>query len=205
MNSTEAGSHDGEGSGVQQVEARVALSPAAPQNPIVAEVFERFVMEDREPIALYRALAHAPAVLRGYAALAMTLRYEAGVDQDLRELVILRIAHITGSDYEWAHHCALAEDAGLSQTQIRAVKEWESSTKFDARQRLVMGLADEVHARALTNGMFDRVRSAFGDERAVELVVLAAFYETVARIVQGLGVEVEPEYADYLGVDGDRG
>lgn len=205
MDSSKAEIPDGDASGMRQVGARVALSASAPENPIVAEVFERFVTEDREPIALYRALAHAPAVLRGYAALAMTLRYEASVDQDLRELVILRIAHLTRSHYEWAHHCALAADAGLSEAQIRAVVDWESSDAFDARQRLVMRLAGEVHSYALTNVTFDQVQSAVGDERAVELVVLAAFYEAVARIVQGLGVDVEPEYAGYLALGGSRG
>ena len=33
----------------------------------------------------------------------------------------------------------------------------------------------------------------------IELVLLAAFYEAVARLIQALGLEVEPAYQAYLG------
>ena len=38
-----------------------------------------------------------------------------------------------------------------------------------------------------------------GPAATVELVLLASFYEAVARIIQALGLEVEPAYQPYLG------
>jgi hypothetical protein len=37
-----------------------------------------------------------------------------------------------------------------------------------------------------------------GRPGAVEIVLLASFYQAVARTIQALGLEIEPEYAHYL-------
>jgi len=59
---------------------------------ITAAVFETFRQEGRDPIALYRVLAHSPPMLRAYAGLARGLRYDAATPRALRELMILRTA-----------------------------------------------------------------------------------------------------------------
>lgn len=182
--------------------SRVVLVGTVPDDPVVHEVFERFATEDREPIALYRALAHAPAILRAYGALATGLRYEGDVAPDLRELVIMRIAQLTGSRYEWAHHRLIATQVGLTDEQLVEMHSWSSSRLFDERQRLTLRLVDGVHGVALNGDAFEAVRASLGEAQAVELVVIAAFYEAVARIVQGLGLEVEPEYAANLDLAG---
>jgi len=53
--------------------------PLVPKEPptVTAEVFATFATEGRDPIALYRVLAHSPLMLRAYAGLARGLRYEA--------------------------------------------------------------------------------------------------------------------------------
>ena len=71
---------------------------------MTASVFAAFHAEGREPIALYRALANAPILLRSYSTLARALRHDAVTDRCLRELVILRTAQLTDSEYEWSHH-----------------------------------------------------------------------------------------------------
>ena len=38
-----------------------------------------------------------------------------------------------------------------------------------------------------------------GPAATVELVLLAAFYQAVARMIQAFGLEVEPAYQPYLG------
>jgi AhpD family alkylhydroperoxidase len=171
-----------------------------PADPITEEVFEIFDQEGRDPIALYQALANSPKLLRAYATLAKGLRYEAETPRALRELVILRTGQLTGSDYEWAHHRKMAADAGVPEEQVRELARWRESDVFDARERAALRCADEVHELALTDDGFRELRSVFPDSEVVELVLLAAFYQSVARVIQGLGLEVEPEYRQY----GDR-
>jgi alkylhydroperoxidase family enzyme len=177
---------------------RVPLVPDEAADDVVAPVLERFRAEGREPIALYRALANTPALLRSYSVLARSLRHDATSDRRLRELVILRTALLTGSAYEWSHHRPMAIDAGVTREQLGALSAWDESGLFDDSERAALRCADAVHGLEVTDAAFAELESAVGSAGAVEIVLTASFYEAVARLVQALGVEVEPEYVANL-------
>jgi len=179
--------------------ARLPLLPAEPADEITAEVFETFAAEGRDPIALYRVLAHSPRMLRAYAGLARGLRYEAQTPRALRELMILRTAQLTGSEYEWAHHRAMAAANGVPEEKVAELAGWPGSSSFDAVERVALRCVDEIHAVALSDEAFTALEGAMGAEATIELILLASFYEAVARIIQALGLVVEPAYQDYVG------
>ncbi|HEY7965570.1 MAG TPA: carboxymuconolactone decarboxylase family protein [Solirubrobacteraceae bacterium] len=178
---------------------RLEMLSAQAADPVTAEVFEVFAREGREPIALYRVLAHSPEMLRAYAGLARGLRYEAKTPRALRELMILRTAQLTGSEYEWAHHRAMAEAAGLEPEKVAALRDWRSSPWFDPSERAALRCVEEMHEIALSDDGFADLEAAMGASATVELVLLAAFYQAVARMIQAFGVEVEAPYQRYLG------
>ena len=170
-----------------------------PADPITEEVFEIFDQEGRAPIALYQALANSPKLLRAYSTLAKGLRYEADTPRELREIVILRIGQLTGSEYEWAHHRKMAADAGVPEEKVAELDRWRQSELFDPRERAALRCADEMHDLALSDEGFRELSEVFTNAEVVEIVLLVAFYETVARVIQALGLEVEPEYRQYVG------
>jgi alkylhydroperoxidase family enzyme len=169
---------------------------------IAAKVFEGFAEEGRQPIALYRVLANSPRMLRSYSTLARSLRYEAEVPRALRELLILRTAQLVGSDYEWAHHRVMAAKAGIADEQVAALSEWRTSSVFDSRERAVLALVEQMHDVAVTDEVFAALRAEFSESEVIELLLTAAFYQSVARLIDGLGLEVEPEYRPFLTVPG---
>jgi alkylhydroperoxidase family enzyme len=177
---------------------RLSLLSPDPDDPVVAQVYDAFQRENRAPIALYRALAHAPRMLQAYAGLARGLRYDATTARSLRELVILRTARLVGSTYEWAHHVPMAKAAGVRDDQIAALTDWRDSDALDAREKTVLRCVDEIHEHAVTDDSFAGLVGELGSEGAVEIVLLASFYQGVARTIQALGLEIEPEYAPYL-------
>jgi alkylhydroperoxidase family enzyme len=138
-------------------------------------------------------------MLRAYAGLARGLRYEAETPRALRELMILRTAQLTGSEYEWAHHRTMAAANGVPEAKVRALASWPESPLFEGQERAALRCVDEIHTVALSNEAFADLERAVGAPATVELVLLAAFYEAVARIIQALGLEVEPPYRQYLG------
>ena len=179
--------------------ARLPLLGLEPADEITAAVFATFRQEGRDPIALYRVLAHSPPMLRAYAGLARGLRYEAVTPRPLRELMILRTAQLTGSDYEWAHHRAMASANGVPEEKVQALSAWRSSALFDRAERVALRCVEEIHDVALSDEAFAELEREVGGPATIELVLLAAFYESVARIIQALGLEVEPAYQAYLG------
>jgi AhpD family alkylhydroperoxidase len=164
---------------------------------VTRSVFAGFHREGREPIALYRALANAPTLLRAYSVLARSLRHDAVTDRRLRELVILRTAQLTSSPYEWAHHVPMATAAGVSDEQIEALRAWEASSVFDERERAVLRGAEAVHALAVDDETYEELERTLGETGALEIVLTAAFYQSVSRLIQALDLELEPEYRAY--------
>jgi alkylhydroperoxidase family enzyme len=179
--------------------ARLPLLPSETGDEITAEVFRTFHEEGRQPIALYRTLAHSPRLLRAYSTLARALRYEAETPRPLRELAILRTAQLTGSAYEWAHHRAMAATAGVPEEQVRDIGSWRSSPAFDQRERAVLRCVEEMHDLSVSDEALGDLRGALGASETVEIVLLAAFYQAVARLIQAFDLEVEPEYQEQLG------
>ena len=170
-----------------------------PADPRVARIWERFGREGRAPIALYRALANAPHLLEPYSALAQALRHDALTSRELRELVVLRVAHLTGSDYEWSHHRKMAEAEGVAPARIRATRDRDPGEAFDDAERAALRLADEVHAMGVSDETMRELGRHFDARAVAELVVLTSLYEAIARLIQALGIEVEASYLPYLG------
>jgi alkylhydroperoxidase family enzyme len=166
-------------------------------DPVVEQVYARFEREGREPIALYRTLAGMPWLLEAYNGLAVALRREPALGRALRELVILRGAQLTGSDYEWTHHRPMAVAAGVAEDKITRLHEWRSSDLFDARERAALSCLESVHAVDLDDETFESVRGMFSEQEAIELIAVCAFYEMVARLIQAFGVTIEAAYADF--------
>jgi alkylhydroperoxidase family enzyme len=171
-----------------------------PEDARVARVWDRFAREGRRPIALYRALANAPHVLEPYSALTQALRHHGVTSRELRELCILRIAHLTGSEYEWAHHRKLAADVGLPDEKVRAAAGPERGDPLSDGERVALRLADEVHAGTVSDETMTRMAEHFSDAEVAELVMVVAIYVAVARLIQALGIAVEDAYQPYIGV-----
>lgn len=177
---------------------RVPLVPDDAADDATASIFEAFHAEGREPIALYRALANVPTLLRSYSVLARSLRHDTVTDRRIRELVILRTAQLTASAYEWSHHVPMATAAGVRAEQVDALATWEQSTAFDEPERASLRCADEVHALGVTAATFGELEHALGPNGALEIVLTASFYQAVARIVQALELDLEPAYRAHL-------
>lgn len=110
------------------------------------------------------------------------------------ELLILRVAHNTGSDYEWVQHERIARRAGLSAEEIERVRVGPGAAGWSARWALLLRAADELHAEGEIGDELWAGLSAELDERElIELCILVGHYEMLAMTLKSL--RVEPDFA----------
>jgi AhpD family alkylhydroperoxidase len=109
------------------------------------------------------------------------------------ELLILRVAHITGCEYEWRHHEQLGSRAGLSADDIARVREGAFAEGWSDRQALLLRAADELHEDGrLSDELWAELSSLLSDADLIELCMLVGHYEMLAMTLNSLGVEPDP-------------
>jgi len=106
------------------------------------------------------------------------------------ELVILRVAHNTGCDYERLHHEHLGRRAGLSAEEIARAGEGPAASGWQPRQALLLRAADELHGAGRIGDPLWAELSAELDERLlIELCLLIGHYEMLAMTLNTLRVQ----------------
>ena len=149
------------------------------------------------PPNLYKALANHPQVIGAWNEFARTLRHESRTPRALRELLILRGAQLMRSDYEWAQHLKMARKAGVREEQITALAAWKSSPEFTAHEKAALGLAEAVTQGKVSDEVYAEAMRHFDHHDYVEISVTAAFYAMVGRMLDAMGVQLEPEFRDF--------
>jgi AhpD family alkylhydroperoxidase len=174
--------------------SRVELPGDDTTNPELIPVFTHI----RESVGgipnLYRALANAPALLEAWIGFAWSLRADAGVSRALRELAILRVAHLNRADYVWRSHWRLALAAGVREYQLAELSGWSTSDRFSDAERSVLQMTDELTGSArISDASWTALRRSFDEQEAVELVLTVSFYSCAARLTNGLEVPIEAD------------
>src|ERR1700741_578825 len=149
------------------------------------------------PPNLYKALANHPRLVAAWSEFSRTLRHDTRTPRALRELVILRGAQLMRSEYEWAQHLPMARKAGVSEAQINDLPNWRASAKFDAREKAALGLAEAGTQGHVTEEVYAEAMRHFDDHDYVELAMVAAFYAMVGRMLDAMGVQLEPDVQGY--------
>jgi AhpD family alkylhydroperoxidase len=106
------------------------------------------------------------------------------------ELVILRVAALTGCDYERSHHERLGRRVGLTDTDLAAVVAGPADPHWSHRERTILAAVDELHEkRDLSDATWAALRKELDERRTVELLLLAGHYEMLATTLMTLRVE----------------
>jgi alkylhydroperoxidase family enzyme len=149
------------------------------------------------PPNLYRALGNHPQLLAAWSGFSKMLRHDARTPRALRELLILRGAQLMRSEYEWAQHLPMARKAGVREAQIAALAGWRSSPEFDAVEKAALALAEAVTEGRVGDQVYAEAARHFDHGEYVELSCVAAFYAMVGRMIDAMGVQLEPEMRDH--------
>jgi AhpD family alkylhydroperoxidase len=142
------------------------------------------------PPNLFTTLARHRSLFRRWLRFAGRLMPGGTLPRADSELLILRVAHNTGCEYEWRHHEQIGRLSGLSADEIERVRLGPEAEGWSARQELLLRAADELHAdRTLSDTAWDSLRPSLTDAELIELCLLVGHYEMLAMTLNSLRVE----------------
>src|SRR4051812_44186919 len=142
------------------------------------------------PPALFTTLGRHRRLFRPWLRFAAGLMPRGALPRADAELVILRVALLCDSPYEWTQHERIAPRAGLDEAAVARVRDGADAPGWSARQAAIIQAVDELHAtRTLGDAGWEALRAAgLTETELIELPMLAGHYEMLAMTLNALRV-----------------
>jgi AhpD family alkylhydroperoxidase len=145
-----------------------------------------------EPPRIFTTLGRNRRLFRRWLWFAGALMPGGKLPRTDTELVILRVAHNAGSDYEWSQHERMARRAGLSEEEISRVRTGPEAPDWTERQALLLRAADEMHEqRRIGDGLWAELSRHLDEVLLIELCMLIGHYEMLAMTLNTIRVQPE--------------
>ncbi len=161
------------------------------------ELIRQFIAR-RGDLNVFRLLANAPQVFAGWSRMVDELSDSPSFSLRLKEVAILRVAHLQGSRYELSRHVGIARAAGLTEQQVNAIIESTDpeAAGFSRTERLVLDLVTELcDTHRLRDDTFATARGVFGDEAFTELLMVISCYYGLALVLNAVDLDVDASEA----------
>lgn len=144
------------------------------------------------PPNLFLTLGRHRRLFRGWLRFAGRLMPGGTLPRRETELVILRVATLTGCDYELAHHAALGRRAGVTAADLARVREGPGADGWSARERALLAAVDALHHdRDLDDAAWEDLRTHLDDPGLIELLLLVGHYEMLATAITTLRIPLD--------------
>lgn len=175
--------------------ARIPLIDEA-DHPELSDLIARIKSKRRgRLINVYRLLLNSPRLAESWFIHNNAVRFEADLDGRLREMVIVRIGHLTRVAYIVRQHVpGLAVPEGLTLEECEALADWEKTPYFDARERAALHYAEAMTREIqVPDAVFAALRPHFSTRQMLDLTILIGTYNMHARVFQALEIDPEPK------------
>ncbi|HEX5116794.1 MAG TPA: alpha/beta fold hydrolase [Pseudonocardiaceae bacterium] len=168
-------------------------------DPPIADLLRDINGHRGQRLRIYETLAHSRTLVGLVSSLARYFIDESALPARVREIGILRIAAVVGSEYEYAQHVPRARAAGLTEDEITGLVH--GSAAWPEADAAVIAMADELLAEGgVADGTWRRLRALLPQDQLVDLVVLLGYYVLIAGTTNTLRVPLEPDAARWPSV-----
>jgi 4-carboxymuconolactone decarboxylase len=169
--------------------ALAALRPANPRHPFPASDPDRPKgLNVLGTLARYPALAEAYHTLTGHALFGTSLSLRQ------RELVVLRVAAVRDSQYEWLQHVVLAGDVGIAPEEVERVAAGPDAPGWSDLDAALLRAVDELLADALIgDATWAALEAELDVEQLMDVIFTVGTYDVLAMLFRSFGVPLDDD------------
>jgi AhpD family alkylhydroperoxidase len=173
---------------------RIAPIPMEDAEGKARELLDELTSRGGEPGRMVRAMANAPALLRGYLDLTRAMK-RSHLDRRIVERINLAVHEWLGCDYCLVAHTKAARQLGLSDSDIALARQ---GTATDPKVASIVAFAQQVLAapgEVSDEQVADLRANGYSDEQIAEVVGLVSLQllSGAFNLVAGIHPETEPE------------
>jgi alkylhydroperoxidase family enzyme len=172
---------------------RIPPMPAGEWNDFLERLVDASPGGREHPLNIFTTLARSPDVFRRWIGFGTAL-LQGSIPDRQRELVILRVAHLDESEYEWTQHVPMALAAGVTREEIEALRRSPDRYEWPPEDAVLLRVADELDFLGFVEDeTWAEAHEILGDAGMIELIMLVGQYQMVAMILRTLRVQLEDE------------
>lgn len=149
-------------------------------------------LDDSLPIHnnIVRAAYNNPDMFRGFGSLSGRVHSASHLSDRVRELVVLSVAGRLHATYEWRSHLRLAQNQGITESDIDAL--WNGNVAhFAGMERATVEFARAVDQATVGEEVWQRARKYYSEVELLDMTMLAGFYGLASRVA--LTLDIEPD------------
>lgn len=146
---------------------------------------------DGSLVGPFGLMLQAPHVGEPLQELGAAVRFETSLPDRAREIAILTVASVTGSDFERYAHERIGRMVGLAEAELDRIRtgtfaEAPDADRVEAMVCTVAGLLAD--RRPLDDDAYAAAVGLLGERALLELVVLVGYYTMLAQMMSVFGV-----------------
>jgi AhpD family alkylhydroperoxidase len=154
---------------------------------------ERLLADGARVPNVVGTLVRHPALAGKFLAYNSVLLFRPALPPRLRELVVLRVASRTGSEYEWHQHVRLAQSCGVTVEEIDAVARGEGGGWTPPEADVLSATDQLLDGYRVDDATWARLTGHLDERQLVELVFVAGTYTCLAMAFNSFGLELDPD------------
>lgn len=141
---------------------------------------------------VFRMLTNVPHSFHLYIQLAKSLLGEGKFNVRLRQIAILRQAHLLKSDYEWHQHVFLSRANGVTDQEMKTIRDENPVKSLGPEENFMCRISDEITIQArLSDATFAELFKRYSIELGSELVLCLSYVNMLGRFINCTRVQIE--------------
>jgi 4-carboxymuconolactone decarboxylase len=188
-----------------EIKPRILPLPRAEWTDDAREVFaywgEPNAWEEGSKTNVLMVMGNHPDLGKVYNAWGKHLLMSNSLGSRYLELLILRVAWLVKSAYEWHNHVGYALNAGLTLEDIGAIRDFPEGGNWTEQDAVVLRSVDELKEDGIiSDATWATLGKYFDKRQKMDLVFSIGHYVMTSWALSSFGVEIEGG-ADQIGFD----
>lgn len=156
------------------------------------DLIESFIREKGTIFNIMATMTNYRKLRLKWVLLASHVTYDSSLPPRDKEILILRIAWLCGSHYEWNHHVLVGKRVGLSVEEIEEIKTGSKAQGWDTFDKLLLNSVDELYEnRILSDTTWDGLSKKYDEKQLMDLIFVIGAYNMLAMFMNSVGFKTE--------------
>jgi len=184
-------------------EPRVKPIPFSDWDEELQNIWKKGMEDPTNPAArpvlnIFRTLANHPKLLSRWRVFANHVLSKSSLPPRDREILILRIGWLCGSEYEWGQHVKIGKESGLTYEEILRIIEGPDAEGWNKFDSTLLRAVDELFYESfIFDDTWNALAEKYNTHQLMDVVFTVGQYNLVSWVLNTLGVQRDEGFGGF--------